>query len=168
MSAPVVSVVMATYNHAAYVAEAIYSVLQQQGVEFEFLIADDASRDATAQVVAGIRDPRIRFMAHTHNRGACAVTNELIEQASGEFVAIINSDDRWLGTDKLASQLEIMRADPSLGACLAGLASSMRRARRSTGSGWPLQRCSISQIVPRANGCVISSSAAIVCAIPAC
>ncbi len=133
MSAPVVSVVMATYNHAAYVAEAIYSVLQQQGVEFEFLIADDASRDATAQVVAGIRDPRIRFMAHTHNRGACAVTNELIEQASGEFVAIINSDDRWLGTDKLASQLEIMRADPSLGACFG-------RARFIDAQGAPIDR----------------------------
>lgn len=117
MTTPTVSVVMATYNHASYVAEAIDSVLQQSDVDFEFLIADDGSTDSTPQVVQSIHDPRIRFSAHHSNRGACIVINELIEQASGDFIALINSDDRWVTPDKLVFQLEIMSKNPELGAC---------------------------------------------------
>lgn len=116
MTSPVVSVVMATYNHAPYVAQAIESVLGQRGVDFELLIADDGSTDATVQAVKSIKDPRICFFPHQGNRGACIVTNELIGRASGEFVAIINSDDYWHIPDKLAYQTDIMQDNPSLGA----------------------------------------------------
>ncbi len=116
MTSPVVSVIMATYNHAPYVAQAIESVLEQRGVDFEFLIADDGSADSTAQVVESIRDPRIRFVPHRTNRGACIVINELIERASGEFIAPINSDDYWSYPDKLALQLDVMHGNPALGA----------------------------------------------------
>lgn len=117
MKLPTVSVIMATYNHADFVKQAIESVLAQKGVDFEFLIADDGSADQTREVVASIRDERIRFYPNTINRGACAVTNELIERASGEFVALINSDDCWSAQDKLAYQVQIMRDNPSVGAC---------------------------------------------------
>jgi glycosyltransferase involved in cell wall biosynthesis len=116
MTSPVVSVVMATYNHAPYVAQAIESVLTQRDADIEFLIADDGSTDSTVQVVTSISDPRIRFFPHQANRGACVVTNELIGHASGEFVALINSDDYWSVPDKLSFQLDIMRKTPSLGA----------------------------------------------------
>ncbi|CAI8927786.1 glycosyltransferase [Pseudomonas sp. fls2-241-R2A-110] len=116
MMPPVISVVMASYNHAAYVAQAIASVLAQRGVSFEFLIADDGSSDATRDVIESFKDARIRFFPHPINRGASVVTNELIERATGEFVALINSDDYWVGEDKLAYQLDILRADPRLGA----------------------------------------------------
>ena len=114
---PTISVIMATYNHAPFVAQAIESVLCQTGVDFEFLIADDGSKDTTRDVVSSIQDSRIRFWPNDVNRGACIVTNELIEHASGEFIALINSDDYWNGTDKLASQLKILRDNPELGAC---------------------------------------------------
>lgn len=117
MSAPTISVIMATYNHAPFVAQAVESVLAQEGVDFEFLIADDGSQDTTREVVAAIRDPRIRFFPNTVNRGACVVTNELIERASGEFIALLNSDDFWSVPGKLAYQLQIMRKNPELGAC---------------------------------------------------
>jgi glycosyltransferase involved in cell wall biosynthesis len=117
MNAPTVSVIMATYNHAPYVKQAIESVLQQKEVSFEFLIADDGSTDQTRETVASIQDPRIQFFPNTTNRGACIVTNELIQQASGEFIALINSDDYWTDRDKLAYQVEIMRAKPNVGAC---------------------------------------------------
>lgn len=117
MTSPVVSVVMATYNHATYVAQAIGSVLEQHGVDFEFLIADDGSDDSTAQIVSAIQDTRIRFFAHRENRGACIVINELIEQAAGEFIALINSDDCWSDPGKLLLQVDTMRGNPMLGAC---------------------------------------------------
>ena len=108
---------MATYNHAEFVAESIESVLSQCGVDFEFLVADDGSVDGTREVVASFRDERLRFFPNTVNRGACAVTNELIQRASGEFVAVINSDDYWTTPHKLVSQLQVMRDKPRVGAC---------------------------------------------------
>jgi len=117
MKSPIVSVVMATYNHADFVADAIHSVLRQRGVDFEFLIADDGSTDRTRDVVTSIQDERIRFFSNEKNRGACVVTNELIQFASGEYIALINSDDYWINDDKLACQLQTMRDNPTIGAC---------------------------------------------------
>ena len=117
MKSPTVSVIMATYNHADFVKQAIESVLAQQGVDFEFLIADDGSVDETREAVAAVKDKRIRFFPNEKNRGACVVTNELIERSSGEFIALINSDDYWSAPDKLAYQLQIMRDKPGVGAC---------------------------------------------------
>jgi len=117
MKSPTVSVIMATYNHADYVEQAIESVLRQRNVDFEFLIADDGSVDQTREVVASIHDKRIRFFPNVNNRGACVVTNELIQRASGEFVALINSDDFWLDEHKLADQVQLMRDNPAVGAC---------------------------------------------------
>lgn len=117
MKLPTVTVIMATYNHADFVKQAIDSVLAQQGVDFEFLIADDGSLDQTREVVASIKDERITFFPNEVNRGACIVTNELIERASGEFVALINSDDYWTTPDKLAYQVQVMRDKPLVGAC---------------------------------------------------
>lgn len=111
-----VSVVMATYNHAPYVEEAMRSVLRQEGVSLEFLIADDGSKDNTPEAVRRISDPRIQFVAHTVNRGACITTNELISQARGRYVALINSDDRWIGVDKLAKQVRLLNEHPNIGA----------------------------------------------------
>jgi glycosyltransferase involved in cell wall biosynthesis len=108
---------MATYNHGPFVGQAINSVLAQRGVELEFLIADDGSVDLTQAVVATYHDPRIKFFPNGANRGACAVINELIQKASGEFIAIINSDDSWIGDDKLAEQLHLMHDNPTVGAC---------------------------------------------------
>lgn len=117
MNSPTVSVIMATYNHAPYVTQAIESVLQQQGIALEFLIADDGSTDQTRETVALIQDSRIQFFPNTINRGACNVTNDLIQRASGEFIALINSDDYWVDQNKLAYQVEVMRARPNIGAC---------------------------------------------------
>lgn len=133
MTSPTVSVIMATYNHAGFVAQAIASVLSQVGVDFEFIIADDGSTDNTRQVVAAIQDDRISFFPNEINRGACVVTNELIQRASGEFIALINSDDYWVGTDKLAYQLRIMRDNPSVGACFG-------RARFVDKNGRPIDK----------------------------
>jgi glycosyltransferase involved in cell wall biosynthesis len=117
MRLPTVSVIMASYNHADFVKQAIESVLAQQGVDFEFLIADDGSTDQTREVIASIKDERIQFFPNEVNRGACIVTNELIGRASGEFIALINSDDYWCTPEKLAYQVQILREKPDVGAC---------------------------------------------------
>jgi len=119
MKHPVVSVIMTTYNHAPYLAEAIQSVLNQRCVDFEFLIADDGSTDSTCEIVESFKDNRIQFYPHSTNRGACKRINDLVERATGEFVAIINSDDIWCDPHKLDLQLSIMQDKPELGACFS-------------------------------------------------
>ena len=91
---PKVSVLMPAYNHEDFVVDSIRSVLDQDFVDFEFLIGDDGSPDGTAAAVRSIEDPRITFYAHAINRGAVAVHNELIEKSCGEYIAVINSDDQ--------------------------------------------------------------------------
>jgi glycosyltransferase involved in cell wall biosynthesis len=114
-----VSVVMATYNHARFVAQTIESVLSQRGVDVEFLIGDDGSTDGTREVVTAFNDPRIAFFPNAVNRGAALAINELIARARGEFVAIINSDDYWIDDEKLVRQAAILREDPRLAACFS-------------------------------------------------
>jgi glycosyltransferase involved in cell wall biosynthesis len=115
MATPLISVVMGTYNHAPFVAEAIDSVLTQDFADFEFLISDDGSKDGTADIVAAQTDPRIRFEPNAENRGAALVLNELVGRARGRYLAVINSDDAWL-PGKLSEQVAILDKDPGIGA----------------------------------------------------
>jgi glycosyltransferase involved in cell wall biosynthesis len=116
MSTPDVSVVMASYNHASYVRDAIDSVLRQRDVSFEFLVQDDGSIDETAEILEGVRDSRLRNFPKDANEGQSVTTNFLIGQARGEFIAVINSDDVWCDDGKLAHQVEVLRSNPDVGA----------------------------------------------------
>lgn len=132
MIKPTVSVLMTAYNHGNFVKQAIESVLSQQDVEFEFLITDDGSSDNTAEVIASISDPRIKFFPNKINRGACTAINELITRASGEYIALINSDDYWPDSDKLSYQLQLMKENPML-------AASFGRARFVDKTSQPIE-----------------------------
>jgi glycosyltransferase involved in cell wall biosynthesis len=115
MRPPLVSVVMGTYNHAPFVAEAISSVLTQDFTDFEFLISDDGSSDGTARVVAAQTDPRLHFTPNAKNRGAALVLADLIGKAQGRYIAVINSDDAWL-QGKLSEQVAFLEKNPDVGA----------------------------------------------------
>ncbi|MBP8294690.1 MAG: glycosyltransferase [Burkholderiales bacterium] len=93
---PSVSVVMPAYMHAPYVGEAIASVFAQTRAPMEFIVIDDGSGDGTADCCrAALRDAPfpVRFVAR-ENRGAAATLNQGIGMAGGEFIQLLNSDDR--------------------------------------------------------------------------
>jgi glycosyltransferase involved in cell wall biosynthesis len=114
---PVVSVVMSAYNHASFVVDAITSVLSQDFGDLELLFADDGSQDATADIARSVQDPRMTlFIHHRVNRGAALVMNELIQRATGKYVAIINSDDVWM-PGKIAAQVDFLESNPDIVAC---------------------------------------------------
>ena len=109
MSNPVlVSVVLPTYNRARLLSNAIQTVLNQSHSNLELIIVDDGSDDDTPQVVAGFGDPRVRYTAHSVNRGAAAACNTGIRLATGDYVAFQDSDDIWR-QDKLTAQLGALR-----------------------------------------------------------
>jgi glycosyltransferase involved in cell wall biosynthesis len=109
---PKVSVIMAAYNHARFIREAIESVLNQTYGELELLIVDDGSSDETLSIARSIRDPRIQVTGLAKNSGACIAGNTAINSAKGELIAIISSDDVWEKT-KLDTQVQFLRDNPS-------------------------------------------------------
>ena len=112
-----VSVVIPTYNRAAFIAEAVRSVREQRFQDFEILVVDDGSTDETAQIVQAVGDPRVRYL-YQNNRGVAAALNTGWRAARGEFVARLDSDDRWLPT-LLQELVAALDADPTLGVAYA-------------------------------------------------
>jgi glycosyltransferase involved in cell wall biosynthesis len=115
---PKVSVVIASYNHEAYVRAAIESVLDQSFEDFEIVITDDGSSDQTTDEVRKIKDRRISLHAFPENRGACVAMNASIRRARGRYIAVLNSDDLFLA-GKLEKQVGYLDSHPEVGALFA-------------------------------------------------
>ncbi len=121
MSAPVqVSVILPFYNGEDYLAEAIESVLAQDHQDFELILVDDGSTDASGDIARnyarGDAD-RVRCVEFPgrSNHGSSSARNLGLKHARGEFVAFIDADDRW-ATTKLREQLELLAAMPAMDA----------------------------------------------------
>ncbi len=113
---PIVSIMMCTYNRAAYLKEAIESVLKQGFQDWELLILDDASTDETSKIVAPfLSDSRIRYIVHKQNLGLAQNRNAGLSEAQGKYLAILDSDDLWSDRTKLKMQIEFLEENPSYG-----------------------------------------------------
>ena len=110
---PQVSVVMPVYNVEAYVAEAVASVLDQSFADFELIVVDDGGGDRSMEILRGFDDPRIRIVTQA-NRGLAGARNSGILAARGEYVAFLDSDDRWLH-EKLALHVIHLMLNPEVG-----------------------------------------------------
>ncbi|MGB7730546.1 MAG: glycosyltransferase family A protein, partial [Candidatus Acidiferrum sp.] len=112
---PKVSVIIPTYERAEKVQRAIESVLGQTVTDFEVIVVDDGSSDGTGNVLAEKFGDRIRYYAQT-NQGVSVTRNRGVQEARGEWVAFLDSDDLW-EKDKLESQLDALeRITPQCGA----------------------------------------------------
>ena len=109
MVTPVLTVIMPSYNAERFIAESIDSVVGQTLADWELIVIDDASTDGTRRVVADYqrRDRRIRLISLETNRGAAHARNKGLDQARGEIIAFIDSDDIWL-PEKAAKQIAAM------------------------------------------------------------
>lgn len=102
-----VSVIIPTYNQDSYISEAIDSVLNQTYQDFEIVITNDGSTDQTLQIIKEKKDPRIRYFSFDQNQGVSIAANHCICQATGEFIAILDSDNIFL-PDKLEKQVNFL------------------------------------------------------------
>jgi teichuronic acid biosynthesis glycosyltransferase TuaG len=110
-SAPVVSIVTPAYNAARFISETIESVLAQTYEQWELLIVDDHSRDATREIVSRYAraDHRIHLETSPRNQGPGPTRNQALALARGRYIAFLDSDDLW-DPAKLDRQLGFMRA----------------------------------------------------------
>lgn len=115
---PNVSIIMCAYNRAAFIGEAIQSVLAQAYQNWELLVLDDASTDSTREVVAEYskQDSRIVYIHQPRNLGIARNRNYGLRLARGRYIAVLDSDDRWSSKDKLLMQIQALEEDPS---CMA-------------------------------------------------
>ncbi len=112
---PAVSVIVPTYNHQEYVLATLESVFAQTFTDYEVIVVNDGSPDGTAERLRPLADAgRIHYVEQA-NAGQAAARNRGLAEASGEFIAFLDDDDLW-PPDKLAWQVEALRADP--GVCL--------------------------------------------------
>jgi len=128
--APDISVVLATYNRRRTLPRAIASVLAQDGVDFELIIVDDASRDDTGAYLATLTDPRIRIIACDQNRGPSAARNRGLAAAGADIVAFLDSDDAFR-PGRLAAPLAAFAADSGLVATLSSAVKHDRSGPRN-------------------------------------
>lgn len=110
-SGPLVSVVIPTYNRADEVVDAVRSVRDQTHDPLEVLVVDDGSVDETPRRVREIEGEDLRYVRQDQNQGASASRNRGARQASGEWIAFLDSDDRWEPA-KLKRQLTAVRDAP--------------------------------------------------------
>ncbi|MGI0116033.1 glycosyltransferase family 2 protein [Zooshikella sp. RANM57] len=113
-SIPTVSVVMPVYNVEAFVANAISSVLKQTYNDFELIIINDCSPDNSIQVCERFKDPRIKIVHHTQNRGLAGARNTGIRNSQGKFIAFLDSDDLW-HPNKLLRHVQHLTENPNIG-----------------------------------------------------
>ncbi|MEN8139834.1 MAG: glycosyltransferase [Thermodesulfobacteriota bacterium] len=108
---PLISVIIPTWNRVDFLATAIDSVLSQNFQDFELIVVDDGSTDATPELLAS-HGRRLTTLATGGNQqGPAAARNLGIKAATGEFIAFLDSDD-WWQPGKLASQYEAMAKNP--------------------------------------------------------
>jgi glycosyltransferase involved in cell wall biosynthesis len=110
---PSVSVVMPVYNEAEYVEQAIQSILRQTHTDFELVIIDNGSSDASPDILGRIRDPRVRVFRNPHNLGSAAASNRAVRESRAELIARMDADDIAL-PHRLERQLAAFAASPDL------------------------------------------------------
>ena len=113
MTDPVVSIVMATYNGAAMLPPTLASISAQTFGDFELLIVDDCSTDATRDLVAAWPDARIRLIPLAVNGGPVIARNRAVAEARGRYVAGLDHDD-LCRPERLARQVAYLDAHPGV------------------------------------------------------
>ena len=115
-SQPRVSVCVPTYNYGRFLPEMIESVLCQSFTDFELLVRDDCSGDASREIVAAYaaRDGRIRFRVNERNLGLVPNWNACLEEARGEYVKYVFGDDFLSSPDTLGRMVARLDGDGGL------------------------------------------------------
>ena len=110
MSETLISLITPCYNAEKYLAKTFLSLESQSYKNWEWIVIDDCSRDGSLALLQqiGDKDRRVRIFQNTINSGPSVSRNKGIDEARGEYIAFIDSDDEWF-PEKLVSQLQFMQ-----------------------------------------------------------
>lgn len=131
---PLISVMMAAYNAQDYIGEAIESVLNQTIANWELIIVNDGSTDKTKEIVTQFSDVRIRYFENDRNMGLAYTRNRLMQLARGDYLAVLDSDDR-ARPRRLELESDFLGAHPDVGLVGGGI-RMMNEQGAYTGGKW--------------------------------
>ncbi len=118
---PLVSVLMPTYRHAAFIARAVRSLFDQEWDAWELVVVDDGSPDETPEVLAPyLSDPRVAYERLARNVGLGAALNIATRRAMGSYIAYLPSDDTY-DAGHLQALVSVLEADPDTYLAYAGV-----------------------------------------------
>ena len=115
-SQPLVSVIIASYNHQNYIEESILSVLQQSYKNIELTVVDDGSTDDSVELIQALADEHDFEFKSQANSGLSATLNKVLAKARGQYFVPFGSDDIMM-PDRIQKQVAYMEANPYLGLC---------------------------------------------------
>jgi alpha-1,3-rhamnosyltransferase len=145
---PLVSVIMPSFNHIAYVEKAIASVLAQTYDAVQLVVIDDGSSDASVEKLCALSTEHGFTLICQANAGVCKTLNRGVrEAAKGEFVALLASDDFW-HPDKLRLQMEALAANPGSEFCFSQALEFRDEADLKAGRVFP-RKCYTGNIVKK-------------------
>ena len=120
-----VSVLMITYNHERYIAQALDSVLAQDvDFDYEIVVGEDHSSDGTLRIVSEyqLRNPgRIRIVTSEANVGMHQNLIRTYRACRGDYIAMLEGDDYWTSPEKLQLQVNFLEGNPSYAICFHGV-----------------------------------------------
>jgi len=151
---PRVSVVMAAYNAAPFIGEAIESILNQTFPYLELIIVDDGSTDETPGVLDRYSDPRIVRLRNESNQGVARARNRGCAMARGEYIAVQDADD-LSAPERLEKQVAFLDTHPEVG--LVGSQALLFGEGGSTQIKVPLHNTEIQALLLGEN-CLLHSS----------
>lgn len=125
---------MPVYNGAAYLAQAMDSILAQSLPDLELIVIDDGSTDDSAAIANAYKDPRVRFLQNSCNLGLSLTRNRGIDAAHGEYIAFLDSDDIAL-PQRLQLQVEYLDAHSDI-AAVGASAQPINANGEVTGPDW--------------------------------
>ncbi len=111
-----ITIILTSFNHEEFIADAITSVLEQSFTDFELIIIDDCSEDNSWEIIQGFNDLRIvKIRNAVRSRGVYGINEAIRHYAKGEYIAIHHSDDIWL-PEKLEKQVAFLEQNQNTGA----------------------------------------------------
>ncbi len=107
-----ISIVTPSYNSEEFINQTYLSIKNQTYINWEWLVTDDCSTDGTLKLLRGFskNDSRVKVFVNVSNSGAAVSRNNSLDNATGEYIAFIDSDDLWM-PEKLSVQLKYMMGD---------------------------------------------------------
>ncbi len=120
---PLVSVLMPAYNAANTIEFALASLLAQSYINWECVVVDDGSTDATREVLSRFQDSRVRVIFFSQNKGRGVARRASLEAAVGKYITMLDADD-WIYPEKLEKQVEFLEANQDVVLHSMGMAIS--------------------------------------------
>ena len=115
---PVVTIAIPTFNRASFLKECVLSALGQSYPHFEVLVSDNASTDATQEVLTQFTDQRLRIVKHKRNMGLLPNWNFCLAEAKGRYIVFVSDDDR-IASHMLERMMSVIEREPQIPVVLA-------------------------------------------------